>query len=137
MSVAVVVLPILPDREESWRRFTQDLLEDHLGEYEALERHLGIRRVRVYLVRMSRRVVILAYAEAIDPAEAFRRLMASKDPFACWLKEKITELNGCDVNRPRKGSSPELIFEHPGEVGGLCGTAEEDKRRNRTMEVRI
>jgi hypothetical protein len=119
MSMAVVVLPILPDMEESWRRFTQDLLEDHLGEYEALERHLGIRRVRVYLVRMSRRDVILAYAEAIDPAEAFRRLMASKDPFAGWLKEKITELNGCDVSRPLKGSSPELIFEHPGEVGGL------------------
>ena len=118
MPMAVVVLPILPDMEESWRRFAQDLLENRLGEYEALERHLGIRRVRVYLVRMSRRDVILAYAEAIDPAEAFRRLMASKDPFAGWLKEKITELNGCDVNRPRKGSSPELIFEHPGEVGG-------------------
>ena len=118
MSLAVVVLPILPDREESWRRFTQDLLDDRLGEYEALERYLGIRRVRIYLVRMSRWDVILAYAEAIDPAEAFRGLMASENPFACWLKEKITELNGCDVNGPRKRSSPELIFEHPGEVGG-------------------
>jgi hypothetical protein len=118
MSMAVVVLPILPDMEESWRRFTQDLLEDRLGEYEALERHLGIRRVRVYLVRMSRWDVILAYAEAIDPAEAFRRLMASEDPFAYWLRETITELNGCDVSRPRKGSTPELIFEHPKEVGG-------------------
>jgi hypothetical protein len=119
MSMAVVVLPILSDMEESWRRFTQDLLEDRLGEYEALERYLGIRRVRVYLVRMSRWDVILALVEARDPAEAFRRLMASEDPFACWLKEKITELNGYDLNRPRKGSSPELIFEHPGEVGGL------------------
>ena len=118
MSMAVVVLPILPDMEESWRRFTQDLLEDRLGEYEALERYLGIRRVRVYLLRMSGWDVIVAYAEAIDPAEAFQRLMASEDPFAGWLKEKIKELNGCDVNGPRKGSSPELIFEHPGEVGG-------------------
>jgi hypothetical protein len=118
MPMAVLVLPILPDMEESWRRFAQDLLEDRLGEYEALERYLGIRRVRVYLVRMSRWDVILALVEARDPAEAFRRLMASEDPFACWLKEKITELNGYDLNRPRKGSSPELIFEHPGEVGG-------------------
>jgi hypothetical protein len=118
MSMAVVVLPILPDMEESWRRFAQDLLENRLGEYEALERYLGIRRVRVYLVRMSRWDVILAYAEAIDPGEAFRRLMASEDPFAGWLKEKITELNGCDVNRLRKGSSPELIFEHPGGTRG-------------------
>ena len=118
MSMAVVVLPILPNMEESWRRFTQDLLEDRLGEYEALGKHVGIRRVRVYLVRMPRWDVIVAYAEAIDPAEAFQRLMVSEDPFACWLKEKITELNGCDVNRPRKGSTPELIFEHPGEIGG-------------------
>ena len=119
MPVAVVVLPILPDMEESWRRFAQDLLEDRLGEYEAIKRYLGIRRVRVYLLRMPRWDVILAYAEAIDPAEAFQRLMASEDPIACWLKEKITELNGYDLNRPGKGSSPELIFEHPGEVGGL------------------
>src|SRR5215213_898323 len=90
MSMAVVVLPILPNMEESWRRFTQDLLENRLGEYEALERYLGIRRVRVYLVRVSRWDVILAYAEAIDPGEAFRRLMVSEDPFAGWLKEKIT-----------------------------------------------
>jgi hypothetical protein len=64
---------------------------------------------------MSRWDAVLAYVEAIDPAEAFQRLMASEDPFAGWLKEKITELNGCGVNRLRSGSSPELIFEHPGE----------------------
>ena len=117
--VVVLVLPILPNREESWRRLAQDLLEDHLGEYEALGRYLGVRRVRVYLVRMPPRWdVILAYVEAIDPAEAFRRFMASKDPFVGWLKEKITELNGCDVNRLRRVPSPELIFEHPGTSGG-------------------
>jgi hypothetical protein len=119
MPTSVVVLPILADREERWRRLAQDLLEDHLGEYEALGRHLGIRRVRVYLVRMPPRWdVILACVEAIDPSEALQRLMASEDPFAAWLKEKLTELNGYEVNRLRRGSSPELIFEHPGDSGG-------------------
>jgi hypothetical protein len=118
MPEVVLVLPILPNREESWRRLAQDLLEDHLGEYEALGKHLGIRRVRVYLVRMPRWDVILAHVETSDPAEAFRQFMASKDPFVGWLKEKITELNGCEVNRPRRVPSPELIFEHPGTSGG-------------------
>jgi hypothetical protein len=118
MPEVVLVLPILPNREESWRRLAQDLLEDHLGEYEALGRHLGIRRVRVYLVRMPRWDVILAHVETSDPAEAFRQFMASRNPFVGWLKEKITELNGCDVNRPRRVPSPELIFEHPGTSGG-------------------
>ena len=118
MPVAVLVLPILPNREESWRRLAQDLLEYRVGEYEALGRHMGIRRVRVYLVRMPRWDVILAHVEARDPAEAFQRLMASEDPFAGWLKEKITELNGCDMNLLRRVSSPELIFDHPGDSGG-------------------
>jgi hypothetical protein len=116
--IAVLVLPILPDMEENWRRFAQDLLEDHLGEYEALGRHLGVRRVRVYLVRMPRWDVILAHVEARDPAEAFRRLMASEDAFAGWLKEKLAELNGFDTGRLRTGSSSELIFEHQGDSGG-------------------
>jgi hypothetical protein len=53
MPTAVLVLPILPDREEEWRRFVQDLLGDCLSEYEALGRHLGIRGMRVYLARAS------------------------------------------------------------------------------------
>ncbi len=48
MPTAILVLPILPDREE-WRQFAQDLLGDRLGEYESLGRRLGIRGVRVYL----------------------------------------------------------------------------------------
>jgi hypothetical protein len=118
MSRAVLVLPILTDMEESWRRFAQDLLEDHLGEYEALRRHLGIRHMRVYLARMPRWDLILAYMEAEDPEEAFRRLVALENPYAGWLKDKITELHGCDVNRLRREFSPELIFVHPGEAGG-------------------
>ena len=116
--MAVLVLPILPDMEESWRRFAQDLLEEHLGEYEALGRYLGIRHVRIYLVRMPRWDVILAYVEAEDPEEAFRRLVASEEPFAEWFKEMLAELHGYDLGRPRMRPSPELIFEHPGDSGG-------------------
>src|SRR3569832_1517181 len=103
IDVAVLVLPILSDMEESWRRFAQDLLEDHPGEFEALGRHLGIRRVRVYLVRMPRWDVISAYVDAENPEEAFRRLVASEEPFAGWLKEKLAELNGYDIRQQRMG----------------------------------
>ncbi len=118
MPTAILVLPILPDREEEWRRFAQDLRGDRLGEYESLGRRLGIRGVRVYLVRTSRREVILAYVEAEDPEEAFRRLVASEEPFTEWFKEKLVELHDYDLRRPRTGSSTELIFEHRGDSGG-------------------
>ena len=118
MPTAVLVLPILPDREEEWRRFAQDMLGDRLGEYEGFGRRLGIRGVRVYLARASRREVIIAYVEAEDPEEAFRRLVASEEPFAEWFKEQLVELHGYDLKCPRMRPSPELIFEHPGDSGG-------------------
>jgi len=116
MPTAVLVLPILPDKEEGWRRFAQDLLGARLGEYEDLASRLDVR-VRAYLTRTSRREVILAYVDAGDPEEVLRRLVASEEPFAEWFKDKLADLHGCDL-RWRTGSSPELIFEHPGDSGG-------------------
>ncbi len=119
MPTAILLLPILPDREEEWRRFAQDLLGDRLGEYEGFGRRLGIRGVRVYLARTSRREVIVAYVEAGDPEEAFRRLVASEEePFVEWFKEKLAELHGYDLGRSHRGPSPELIFERRGDSGG-------------------
>ena len=118
MPTAILLLPILPDREEEWRRFAQDLLGDRLGDYEDLGRCLGIRGVRVYLARTSRREVIVAYVEAEDPEEAFRRLVASEEPFAEWFKEKLAKLHCYDLGRSHRGPSPELIFEYRGDSGG-------------------
>lgn len=119
MPTAILLLPILPDREEEWRRFAQDLLGDRLGEYEGFGRRLGVRGVRAYLARTSRREVIVAYVESEDPEEAFRRLVASEEePFAEWFKEKLAELHGYDLGRSHRGPSPELIFEHRGDSGG-------------------
>ena len=118
MPTAILLLPILPDREEEWRRFAQDLLGDRLGDYEGFGRRLGVRGVRVCLARTSRREVIVAYVESEDPEEAFRRLVASEEPFVEWFKEKLAELHGYDLGRSRRGPLPELIFEHRGDSGG-------------------
>ena len=117
MPEPVLIMTILPDREERWRRFAQDLLGDRLGEYEDLGRRLGVRGVRVYLARTSRREVILAYVETADPEGAFRRLVASEKPFDGWFKGELAELHGFDLGRPRPGPSPEIIFEHPKDTG--------------------
>ena len=110
-------MPIVPDREEEWRRFAQDLLGDRLGEYEGFARRMGIRGVRVYLERISRRGGILAQVEAADPEGAFRRLVASEESFDEWFKMKLAELHGYDLGRWRMRSSLAPIFEQP---GGFC-----------------
>jgi hypothetical protein len=110
-------LIILPDKEETLRRFVQDLMGHRRGEYEGLARRLGVGGVRVYLARASRREVIVACVETGNPEAAFRGLVASEEPFDEWFKERLTELHGYEPGR-RTGSPPELIFEHPGNSGG-------------------
>ena len=117
MPTAVLVLPILPDKEEALRRFVQDLTGHRRGGYEGLARRLGVGGVRVYLARASRRGVIVACVEARNPEAAFRGLAASEEPFDEWFKERLAELHGYEPGR-RTGSPPELIFEHTGTSGG-------------------
>ncbi len=104
-----LTLPILPGKDEEWRRFAQEL-EEYPREYEALRRRLGIRSERVWLVQAACGEVALAYAEVEAPEEMIRRLAASEEPFDLWFKEKLLELHGYDLDAPSMRLEPELVF---------------------------
>lgn len=54
MPAITFVAPILPNREEEWRRFVQEVVEERLHEYEEFRRRLGIHNESVWLARMER-----------------------------------------------------------------------------------
>jgi hypothetical protein len=105
----VLALPILPGKEEEWRRFAQELKE-YPREYEDLRWRFGIRAEKVWLVQAACGEAALAYAEAEAPREAIRRLAASEKPFDAWFKERLLELHGYDLDGPRPRPEPELVF---------------------------
>jgi hypothetical protein len=105
----IMALPILPGKEEEWRRFVQEL-EEHPREYEDLRRRLGIRAERVWLVRAACGEVALVYTEVEAPEEVIRRLAASEEPLDTWFKEKLLELHGYDLDGPSPRPEPELVF---------------------------
>ena len=47
MPAITFVAPILPNREEEWRRFVQEVVEERLHEYEEFRRRLGIHNESV------------------------------------------------------------------------------------------
>lgn len=111
VAALVLVLPILPGKEEEWRRFAQELEGSHLREYEDLRSRLGIRAERVWLLAQTPcREVALVHAEVENPDEAIRNLATSRELFDAWFKEKLLELHGYDFDEGRPGSEPELIF---------------------------
>ena len=135
MPTAVVVLPILPDKEEALRRFVQDLTGYRRGEYEGFARRLGVGGVRVYLARArSWREVIVACVETGNAEEAFRRLADSEEPFDEWFKERLAELHGYEPGQ-QTGAPPELIFEHPVSPEIREGRQGTMKRKDGTVEV--
>ncbi len=66
MKALIMALPILPGKEEEWRRFAQEL-EEYPREYEDLRRRLGVRVEKVWLVQAACGEVALAYAEVEAP----------------------------------------------------------------------
>lgn len=103
--------PILPGKEEKWRRFLQKLEGSRRDEYDELRRRLGIRRQRVWVIRTPRGETAVSYLECEEPRSIAARLAASTQPFDVWLKEKLSEFHGCDLARFDSGWSPELVFE--------------------------
>ena len=102
--------PILPGKEEPWRRFLQELAGSRSQEYGTLKQRLGILTEWVWLMRTRDSMTVIACFEAQDPQQALTRLMASEEPFDLWFKEKLREFHGYDLTRLREGWYPELVF---------------------------
>ncbi len=109
MPAVTFVAPILPNKEEEWRRFVQEVTEERLQEYEGLRRRLGIRNESVWLVYTKKGgETAMVYAEAENPERIALALVASEEPFDLWFKERLMECHG-RAPAPRRAVA-ELIF---------------------------
>lgn len=120
--------PLLPGKEEPWRRFVQELAGSRAGEYEALKRRVGVRNETIRLVRPPRGcykgALVLVQLETGDPGKALQRLQASEHPFDLWLKERLQEFHGYGLASSPSRTEPELILDRrqtPEETNGDKG----------------
>jgi hypothetical protein len=117
MPAVALLVPILPDREEEWRRLVQEVVEERLSEYEGLRRRLGIRNESVWLApAKAGQTAMVVYLEAEDPERIASVLAASEEPFDLWFKERLLECHGRDP-APRR-TAAELIFAYQDVVDG-------------------
>jgi L-rhamnose mutarotase len=113
MPAMTFVAPLLPGKEEEWRRFVQEVVEERLPEYEQLRQRLGIRNESVWLARTNLCETVLAYLEVESPEWIAPALATSEAPFDVWLKERLLEFHGhALVHAPRRAAA-KLIFAYP------------------------
>jgi hypothetical protein len=113
MPAMTLFAPLLPGKEEEWRRFVQEVVEERLPEYEHLRQRLGIRNESVWLARTEVGETIIVHLEVEAPAWIAPALATSEAPFDVWLKERLLEFHGhALVHAPRRAAA-KLIFAYP------------------------
>jgi hypothetical protein len=113
MPAMIFVAPLVPGKEEEWRRFVQEVVEERLQGYEQLRQRLGIRNESVWLARTTMGESVIAYLEVEAPEGLAPALASSRAPFDLWVKERLQEFHGhAFVHAPRRAAT-ELIFAYP------------------------
>ena len=110
MAVLAFALPILPGKQEAWRRFCQELLESRYCEYEESRRLLGIAREITWFAQTVQGEMAIVCLEVDHPEQVIPGLAASVLPFDNWLRQQLLELHGFDVTKRPHGLIQELIY---------------------------
>jgi hypothetical protein len=110
MPAMTFVAPLLPGKEEEWRRFVQEVVEERLPEYEQLRQLLGIRNESVWLARTKMGETVIAYLEVEAPEWMAPALASSEAPFDVWVKERLLEFHGHAFAHAPRRAAAELIF---------------------------
>jgi hypothetical protein len=113
MTALTVVLPLLPGKQEAWRRFCQTLQGSHRLEYEACRERMGITKEEVWLSETLQGDLVRIHLEAEHPEHVLAGLTASHRPFDRWFRQQLLDLHGLDLMQLAPASAHELIFAWP------------------------
>jgi hypothetical protein len=109
----VCVLPILPGKQEEWRRFCQVLQGSRRCQYEESRQRLGITKELAWLhapPQPPQGEIVVVCLEAEHPQQVLSQLAASDLSFDRWFRQQLLELHGLDVTQAPPGLANELVF---------------------------
>jgi hypothetical protein len=110
MRTITFALPILPGKQEAWRRCLQEMLDMYGSDYEALRHRLGMTRVSTWLTETPGGDMVIVHIKAENLETLLPHLVASNLPLARWLRQHVLELHGLDLTQPIRMVT-ELVLE--------------------------
>lgn len=113
MAVHNFAFPVLPGKEDLARKFADEVLNEHAGDYASLMRSSGTTRVSWTLNETPGGTFLLVWYEADPVLRIFEILATSTDDDAKWMRGRIEEIGGIELSGPPPGAAPELILEWP------------------------
>ena len=104
------LLPILPGKQEAWRRFYQELQGSRRCEYELSRKWLGIKKECIWFAQMPQGEMAIITIKAENPELVFARLVTSDSSFDRWFCSQLLELHGLDVSQLPSRPCSEVVF---------------------------
>jgi quercetin dioxygenase-like cupin family protein len=111
-STLIVILPLLPGKQEAWRQFCQTLQGSRHREYDGCLHRMGITRQVVWLSQSMRCDAVQIDLHVEQCEQMVMALATSAHPFDRWLRKQLLELHGLDLSQFARAVH-ELIFVWP------------------------
>jgi hypothetical protein len=111
MATIALVLPIVPEKFDAWRRTMAELAGPRLDELAAARRRQLVTRERIWLQPTPQGPMEILVLDTDDPTRTFQEIATSQDPFDVWFREFVLEHYGLDLSQPMPGPLPEVILD--------------------------
>ncbi len=131
MTTLTVVLPLLPGKQEAWRRFCQTLQGSRCREYDAWQERIGITKQEIWLSQTLHMDLVRVHLQVEHPEYMLADLAASHRPFDRWLRQQLLELYGLDLMQLASASAHELLFVWQPASFPEAASAEEQNHENK------
>src|SRR5262245_16114255 len=113
MAVHNFAVPVLPGKENAARAFAKEAVGSHAHHYTSLMKASGTTRVTWTFQPTPASALLLVWFEADDVTRIFQILATRSGEDADWMRARIKEVGGFDMQQPMPGSPPELVMEWP------------------------
>lgn len=97
MQTLTMLLPIVPGKQEAWRRMLQEICEVHHDQYQAWREYVGFTDEQVWLLPMAHSITAVVTCTSEHSIVHLRRRVAQPHPFQPWLCRRVVEVHGIDL----------------------------------------
>jgi hypothetical protein len=109
MDQTLFALPILPGKTGAARAFLQELGGPRIRELAACGQGVGLTKETWAIQETPQGDLFVAYMAGEDLARAFTEFAASQSEFDRWMKQRLQETTGADLNTPPAGPISEIL----------------------------
>ena len=111
-----MAIPIAPEQEEEFRKFTNELKDNRYEDFQASRRKLAVRE-RAFFQQTPMGGLVIVTLEGENPEQAFQEFGKGTDAFTKWFVEQVKLIHGVDLSSPPPGPLPNLVVDSGPVVG--------------------